>query len=115
MGVDVAGDAGAGAGADVEAHVEAVGVHGDGEGLLAEGEEFHHLGAFVGGEFHRRGRVAVGGGHEMAIDVGIFVEHQQAQRAAGEHEVGLHHLFGGPAAVVQRKQSVGAVGDGFKM
>ena len=109
--VDVAGDACAGALADVEADVVALGVHGEGEGLLAEGEEFHDLGAFIGGEFDGGWGVAIGGDEQVAVDVGEFVEHEEAEGGAGEDEVGLV-LFGVLGGFAE--EAVGwAVGDGF--
>ena len=111
VGVDVARDAGAGAFADVKADVVALGVHGQGEGLLAEGEEFHDLGAFFGGEFDGGRGVAVGSDEHVPVDVGEFVEHEEAERGAGEDEVGFvgFGMFGGFA-----EEAVGwAVGDGF--
>src|ERR1700744_2332278 len=51
VGVDVAGDAGAGDLADVDADVEALRIHGAIEGALTEDEEFHHLSALFGRTF----------------------------------------------------------------
>jgi hypothetical protein len=111
VGVEVSGDAGAGAFADVDADVEALGVHGAVEGLLAEGEEFHHFGTFFGGAIEGRGGMAVGGGEEMAVDVGVFVEHEEGVGGTGEDEVGVVLVggFGGGA----KEAVLWAVGDGF--
>ena len=111
VGVDVAGDAGTGAVADVEAEVEALGVHGAGEDFLAVDEEVHDLGAFIGGTFFEGGDVAVGGDEEVAVDVGVFVEHEEAVGGTADDEGGgvAFGGFGGGA----EEAVFGAVGDGF--
>ncbi len=87
VGVDMAGDSGAGDFTDVDADVEALGVHGAIEGVLAEDEEFHDFGAFLGAAFGEGGGVAVGGDEEVAVDVGVFVEHEEAVGGASENKI----------------------------
>ena len=111
VGVDVAGDAGAGDFADVDADVEALRIHGTFEGVLAEHEEFHDFGALFGGAFGERGGVPVGGDEEVAVDIGIFVEHQEAVRGAGEDEVCVVLVWGFGGAA--EEAVFGAVGDGL--
>ena len=85
--VYVSGHACTGAAADVEADVVALRVHGELQGFLAEYQQFHQLGAFLGCAFGEHCGVAVGGCEQMAVDVGIAVEHEEAVRGTGEDEV----------------------------
>ena len=67
--------------------------------------------AFFGGAFDGGGGVAVGGDEEVAVDVGEFVEHEEAEGGAGEDHVldVLVGIFGGLA----EEAFFGAVGDAF--
>ena len=87
--VDVFGDAGSGAFADVHTDVESFGPVDGAEVAGCGAGEAHHFGGGVLGGFFQGGDVCVGDHHEMAGGVWIQVQDDEAVRAAEEDEVSL--------------------------
>jgi len=87
--VQMLDDARAGAFAEIDAEIEAVGAHDFGERVLTATRELHEVGHFLHGQSIQVGRLFVGHRHHVPASVGIFVEQRKTGAVPGDDVVGL--------------------------
>lgn len=89
MDVEVLQDARPGDFAQVDADVEAIGLHDFGQGVLTTARQLQQVGHFFVSEAIQVGNLFVGYGHQVAAGVGIGVEKGETGAITKNDEIGF--------------------------